>query len=176
MTNTNNKSAKVTKINGSELNNAAISVEALKSSDVGDMVLIINDCNELTLFKVTSKVATRGRNGGTALTLVDMVGNAKLDLPNTNTLPSGVVFVRKVLPGVNEKTLRKLAPKAVESVAVSDQPIEVVIPEIRSEAAEIILPATPVAEPVTDRIPCGWESVDTSTDDTASMIADIIAQ
>ena len=183
--------ANASKIMGSELNNTAISIEALKSSDVGDMVLFMDDSGNLSLFKVEHKVTTRGRNGGTALTLSDMVGDVKLELPTTNTLPDGVFMVRKVLAGVNVRTLRKLAPKAAESVVVADAPADVapaapvedailgqpastdiVLPQLdmSAPAADVSLsePTAPVSDIGVDVAQCGAE------DDISTLIAEII--
>ncbi len=124
------------KIIGSELSNTGISLEALKSANVGDLVLFLDIHGNLSLFKVSTRTATRGAKGGTALTLKDEVGDMELHLASTNSLPEGVLMVRKVLSGVNERTLRKLSAKVNEAVVVSSAPIVV------NEA--------PASEPVSD--------------------------
>lgn len=183
--------ANMNKVAGSELNNTAISLEVLKSVDVSDMVIFLDEFGNLSLFKVDSRVATRGAKGGTALKLSDMVGDAVLSLPTTNALPDGVVMVRKVLAGVNVRTLRKLAPKVDTAVAVTDAPSDIAAAPtsepvvaasepVSEPVAEVSEPAIPavdliesapaaaVSEPVIDFAQCGPE------DDISALIAEVI--
>lgn len=106
------------KINDSHsLDNNAVSIDALKSVEKGDMVLFMGDNAELALFTVLDKVTTRGRKGGTALKLQGFVDDAIMELASTNTLPEGVMMVRKVLKGVNSRTLRRVVPEDLSPVS-----------------------------------------------------------
>lgn len=107
------------KLNGSfGIDSNAVSIDALKSADVGDMVLFLDEVGTLTLFTVTSKATQRGRKGGTSLALQDVVNDTMMALQNTNTLPEGVLMVRKVLKGVNIRTMRKVVPEAAPIVSL----------------------------------------------------------
>ncbi len=131
------------------LNSDAVSIDALKSAEKGEMVVFVDDAGAVTLFRVIDKVATRGRKGGTSLALENFVTDAVLKLPTTNTLPDGVIMVRKVLKGVNARTLRKVVPEDATSGIVSDESATVSAPETSVEpAANVAVEPTVATESV----------------------------
>lgn len=102
------------KINNGALDMVAISLATLKSADVGDWLVIVAEDSD-TVFEVTERVAKRGRNGWTTVSLRSLRTDAVLELPCTHTLPDGITFVGKVSRGINDRTARKLAGEGEET-------------------------------------------------------------
>ena len=177
------------KLNGNMIDTVAVSLAALKASAEGDMLLFLDDSGALTLFEVKVRVGQRGRKGGTALTLVDVVSDHALDLTTTNTLPEGILRVWKVLPGVNARTLRKLESSVGEEPAkaeasesvVESAPAESPVVESAPESAEV-LAAMVMVEPVSAEEPASEPVVSLDSvsdvvvgDETLDLISEIVS-
>ena len=108
------------KMNEGNLNEVAISLAALKQSDVGDEVVLMTADNQVGWFSVQGVVATRGCKGGTTLTLRDLASGDVSTVFVSNSLPEGVARVRRVSAGVNARTTRKLA--AAQAAAAAAKP------------------------------------------------------
>lgn len=148
------------------LDSNAISIDALKSAEQGDMVIFVGESGAINLFTVESKVTTRGRKGGTALSLSDFVNDGILDLPTTNALPEGVVMVRKVLKGVNVRTIRRAVPADLTTQAIV--PISAQEPIVSDD---VVL--EPASETVADEVAqCAFLSEMSESD---RLIAEILA-
>ena len=149
----------------------AISLDALKSAEKGDMVIFVRE-GGVQLLTVTNKVATRGRKGGTSLTLSDFITDGSVQLASTNALPEGVSMIRKVLKGVNVRTLRKAQaaadaepmPSALIAPAAPEAPVADAAPEVVVEAAS--------AEVVTEVAQCAFAE---DMSETEQLLAEIIA-
>jgi hypothetical protein len=147
------------------IDSGVISLDALKSAEKGDMVIFVRETG-VQLLTVTSKVATRGRKGGTSLVLADFHGGAEIALPSTSALPEGVSMVRKVLKGVNVRTMRKV------QAALDAEPLPPVADVIPEAAPEVVLEAA--SEAVADEVAqCAFFDDMSETD---RLIAEIVAE
>ena len=96
------------KQNDGFLNEVAISLAALKQLDVGSEIVVLTNDNQVGWFSVDKIVTQRGCKGGTQLTLKEISSGNIAKLFVNNSLPEGVVRVRRVSAGVNSRTLRNV--------------------------------------------------------------------
>lgn len=154
------------KMNEGCLNEAAISLAALKQSRKGDEVVVMTTDNEVGWFSVEQFAAVRGCKGGTTLVLKDLSNGDLTTVVLRGQLPEGIVRVRRVSAGVNDRTLRQ-----IKSVPVVDtKPQLVVQPEgefenildvpLIEEGQEVdFKPIAPVTEIVEEQVVQNHENV-----------------
>ena len=156
------------------IDEVSVSLSQLKSCAAGDQVVILTEAGEVGWFTVASIVGQRGAKGGTTVTLEDIVTGDSFTQKLTTSLPEGVARIRRVMAGLNSRTLQKVAPlpkKVVvqpegefqnildvpeEPVAVLAQPEAATVTEsMPSEPVEPVLPTEAVVElvPVAVSIP-----------------------
>lgn len=135
------------KMNETGLNEVAISLAAFKQCSEGDELVVLTEDGQVGWFVVEKTVAQRGRNGGTTVSLRDMVTNDPTTISLKNELPAGVARVRRVSAGVNARTMRKAtavvpAPKTAVTQPVGEFENILDVPDL--EEAEPEAPQTPV--------------------------------
>lgn len=146
------KKIKRSKVVDGKLDNEAVSLLSLKDAKSGDWLLFLDDSGKCTMFTVLERTGQRGRNGGTTMVLQDYVNeDCLVKLGTTNSLPDGVIMVRKISKGVNERTLKTVIPDSVSSVSAIQVPVqtfESVVDSViatQSEAQETNAPVSETA-------------------------------
>jgi len=111
------------KINGTGLNEVAISLAALKQSSVGDEVVVQTTDGQVGWFAVDGSTAVRGCKGGTTMVLRDLVSGDLSTHLLRSELPEGVARIRRVSAGVNVRTTRLITPAVATPAPVIAQPV-----------------------------------------------------
>jgi hypothetical protein len=95
------------------ISSVGISLNALKGAQVGDTLLLVSKTDAVSWMEVVKRESVRGKSGNVKLTLRSMVAPfTELQLDDTNTLPQAIALVRKVVSGINLRSLEKASVTA----------------------------------------------------------------